>query len=168
MPRPPHAPRPPAHPLHGHIPLSDIHAFIRRADIDALLHPLVPDDGERALVLRALLDVGPAHHRGANYILLRLLGLLLERSSRSPSPPAEAEAIPIPLRLPPHLATDRADAQFPLRLPTRALERLAPRGSRDFAAMVDCLIDGPPQHSLANAAILSLLEALLSGAEADT
>lgn len=168
MPR--HAPhsRPPAGPrAHGRAraSASDITAFIRHEEIERLLRPLIPDGGERALVLRALLDVGPLHHRGANYILLRLLGLLLERSGRVLAPVGGAETVPIPLRLPPPLVSGHEDVQFPLRLPMRVLERLAAPGSRELGAMVDCLIDGPPQHSLANAAMLCLIEALLQGEE---
>lgn len=51
-------------------------------------------------MLRALLDVGPVHHRGTNYILLRLLGRVLERLGRVPTPPVDTEAFPFPLRLP--------------------------------------------------------------------
>lgn len=152
-----HPPRPHPH----RAPASDILAFIRHEDIEPILIPLLPDEGERALVLRALLDVGPVHHRGANYVLLRLLGRVLERTGRVPAPPVDRDAVPIPLRLPPPMASGHDDVQFPLRLPARVLEQIAPRGSRELAAMVDCLIDGPPQHSLANAAILCLIEALL-------
>lgn len=163
-------PRHPLHPPGAHPPprhhshrasASDILSFIRHEDIEQILNPLIPEEGERALVLRALLDVGPVHHRGANYVLLRLLGRVLERLGRIPTPPVMPESVPIPLRLPPPLASGHDDVQFPLRLPTRVLEQIARPGSRELAAMVDCLIDGPPQHSLANAAILCLLEALL-------
>ena len=168
MPR--HPPHPPAaHPPPRHHPhrvsASEVLRFIRHEDIEPILVPLLPDEGERALVLRALLDVGPVHHRGANYVLLRLLGLVLEKMGRVPAPPAAQESVPIPLRLPPPLASGHDDVQFPLRLPTHALEQIAPHDSRELAAMVDCLIDGPPQHSLANAAMLCLIEALLRNGE---
>lgn len=68
-------------------------------------------------MLRALLDVGPVHHRGTNYILLRLLGRVLERLGRVPTPPVDTEAFPIPLRL-----------------PARVLEQIVPRGSRELYA----------------------------------
>lgn len=161
MPPRPHVPAPPAPRPHARVSTSDILSFIQRDEIDALLRPLVPDAGERSLVLRALLDVGPAHHRGANYVLLRLLGLVLKRQHKQAAPPQPADAVCIPLRLPPHLASGADEAQFPLRLPTRVLELLAKEGSRELVAMADCLIDGPPQHSLANAMMLALLEALL-------
>ena len=53
----------------------------------------------------------------------------------------------------------------PLALPTAPLERLAPRGTRDFAAIVDCLTDGPPQHALANVAMVTLIAELLARLE---
>jgi hypothetical protein len=65
------------------------------------------------------------------------------------------------MRVPPHLRGARGEHDFPLTLPTRPIERLAPAGSSGFAAMVDCLTDGPPQHALANAAMVGLLGALL-------
>lgn len=152
-------------PLPKHVPASEIAAFIQSDQIDALLLPWLRDDGERALVVRCLLEVGPAHHRGSNYILLRLMGLLLERQQVIPSPQHDAERASIPLRVPPSVQAAEGPMKYPLGVPTAALERLAPRGSRSFAAMVDCLTDGPPQHSLANAAMLCLLETLLSPAD---
>ena len=152
-------------PLPRHVPASEIAAFIQADRIDALLTPWLPEDGERALVVRCLLDVGPAHHRGSNYILLRLLGLLLERQKNHPTPQRVIDSAPIPLRVPPAVQAPEGPMQYPLGVPTSALERLAPRGSRSFAAMVDCLTDGPPQHSLANAAMLCLLEALFAASD---
>jgi hypothetical protein len=51
-------------------------------------------------------------------------------------------------------------------MPTAALERLAPAGSPEMAALIDCLVDGPPHHALANAAMVCLLGALLARLEA--
>lgn len=148
-----------------HVPASEIGAFIQSEKINALLAPWLPDEGERAFVVRCLLEVGPAHHRGANYILLRLLGLLLERYAASVKPSRDTESAPILLRVPPAMQAMEEPMQYPLGMPTAVLERLAPRGSRSFAAMVDCLTDGPPQHTLANAAMLCMLEALLTARE---
>jgi hypothetical protein len=147
-----------------HVPASEIAAFIQSDQISALLRPWLPDDGERALVVRCLLDVGPAHHRGSNYILLRLIGLLLENLQVAVVNPPMAAAAPIPMRVPPAVQAQEEPMEYPLGVPIAALERLAPKGSRSLAAMVDCLTDGPPQHSLGNAAMLCLLEALLSAA----
>jgi hypothetical protein len=160
-PEPDHnAPRPPRR-----VPSSAIASFIDEARIDALLAPWVVDPEERAFVLRCLLREGPAHHRGANYILIALLGRLLEATGGPPTP-IPGPHRPVPLRLPPHLAeAGDENGVFPLPLPTAALEALAPAGSPAMEAMVDCLADGPPQHSLANAAMLCLLTALLERAE---
>ena len=54
---------------------------------------------------------------------------------------------------------------YPLALPTGPLERLAPAGSSDQASMVECLSDGPPQHALANAAMMWLMGAALARLE---
>lgn len=148
----------PPHHHHRHVPSSAITGFVDQARIDALLAPWVPDDAARAFVVRCILGEGPAHHRGASFVLLALLGQLVERLQARG---ASHEGAPVPLRLPPHLAEDHDDDAYPLTLPTRALERLAPKGSRELEAMIDCLTDGPPHHALANAAMVALLDALL-------
>ncbi|MBL8955010.1 MAG: hypothetical protein JNK82_29815 [Myxococcaceae bacterium] len=135
--------------------------ILDRSRIDALLAPWLPDAADRAFVVRCVLDEGPAHHRGANYVLLALLGQLLEKSAAGAAP-AEEPRVPVPLHLPPHLREQVKHGTFPLGFPARVLDRLAPRGSAEQAAMVDCVTDGPPQHALANAAMLCVLDALLS------
>ncbi|TXH23896.1 MAG: hypothetical protein E6Q99_07425 [Elusimicrobia bacterium] len=158
-------PLPPV-PLAGqHVPASEIAAFIRREEIESLLRPWLPDAGECEMVVRCLLDVGPAHHRGSNYILLRLLGLLVSRLGVVPPPRSKEECSAIPLRVPRQLPSPDAPISYPLGLPLPVLERLAPRGSRQLAAMLDCLSDGPPQHSLANAAMLQLIDVLLRASD---
>lgn len=152
-------------PHHRHVPSSAITGFVDQARIDALLAPWLPDASARAFVVRCILGEGPAHHRGANFVLLALLGLLVERlEAKGATHPTDG--VPVPLRLPPHLAEDHDDDAYPLTLPTRALERLAPKGSRELEAMIDCLTDGPPQHALANAAMVALLDALLERTDA--
>ena len=42
------------------------------------------------------------------------------------------------------------------------LALLAAEGSAEQAAMIDCLTDGPPQHSLANAMMMQLLASMLN------
>ena len=107
-----------------------------------------------------MLGEGPAHHRGASWTLLALLGeLVTKRAARAPR--VEGPTAPVPLRLPPHLAEESDDGHFPLGLALRPLERLAPAGSPELEAMVDCLTDGPAHHALANAAMVALLDALL-------
>jgi hypothetical protein len=146
-------PKPPHHHRHD----ARLASFIDRARIDRILAHYVPDEEDRRFVLRCLLDEGPAHHRGSNYILLALLSEL----PGVDAPPAPGKAAKVPLRVPPHLAEKRDDTAFPLPLPLNPLERLAPGDDRAQHDMIDCLTDGPPQHSLANAAMLCLIDAAL-------
>lgn len=157
--RPPHHHRPSgAHP-HG-LPASQVLAFMDEAALDAVLSPLVPQAGDRAFVLRCLVGEGPIHHRGANYVLLQLLAQALRACGRVPTAPA-GDVAAMPMRLPPHLGPAEAATDYPLPLPLQALRRLAGGDEQRLAAMVDCLTDGPPQHALANVAMVALLEALL-------
>lgn len=133
--------------------------LLRREDIEALLEPWLPDATDRGYVARCIVEEGPIHHRGANYALLRLLGLAL--AAVGGAGPQRGEAAPVALRLPPHLRRGVDDENFPLGVPLSALERLAPRGSPTFDALLDCLRDGPPHHALANAAMVCLLGALI-------
>ncbi len=54
---------------------------------------------------------------------------------------------------------------YPLPLPLGPLSELAPAASPEQSAMADCLSDGPPQHALANAAMLWLIGAALDRVE---
>jgi hypothetical protein len=145
-----------------HVPTSAIGSFLDAGKIEALLAPWVPDVEARRFVVRCILGEGPAHHRGANYVLLTLLGRVLERAGARAAPAGEQVAIPI--RLPPQMAAEHDDGEYPLAFPRRVVEQLAPGDPAVQAAMIDCLTDGPPQHTLANAAMLCLLDALLGGA----
>lgn len=160
---------PPRPPHHRHVPSSEISGFIDAAKIERLLQPWVPQQEARAFVTRCLLGEGPAHHRGANYVLLMLLGEALERAPAPGASGAAAhqggETLEVPMRLPPHLSKGKEAKSFPLGLPVRAIERLAPRESREFDAMVDCLTDGPPQHALANVVLVDLVSAALAAVE---
>lgn len=140
-------------------PASSARAILRHDEIDELLAPWLPDAGDRAFVVRCIVDEGPIHHRGANYALLRLLGLAL--AAVGGPLPQRGEMAPIPLRLPPHQHRGDDDRRFPLGVPLDALGRLAPRDSPAFVALLDCLRDGPPHHALANAAMVCMLGALL-------
>ena len=139
--------------------------FIESSHIDSLLAPIVPDAEDRAFVLRCLLAEGPAHHRGANYVLLQLLGKLLQGMGGADVDALRAQGtVPVPMKVPPHLERPGSMMTYPLPLPTSPLEKLAPAGSFEQAAMIECLTDGPPQHSLANAAMVWLIGAALARA----
>ena len=148
----------------GHrIPPAAAAPFVDSARIDALLAPIVPDDHDRAFVVRCILDEGPKHHRGANYVLLSLLGALVEALGHVDVESLRAAGtLPVPMRVPPHLARRGSMMTYPLALPTAPLDRLAPSGSTEQAARVECLTDGPPQHALANAVMTWLLGAALA------
>lgn len=146
-------------PHRPHAPRSASRQVLRREDIESLLVPWLPDPTDRKFVARCIVDEGPIHHRGATYALLRLLGLALAAAGGPVAAPGETA--PIALRLPPHLRRGHADENFPLGVSLAALERLAPRGSPEYTALLDCLRDGPPHHALANAAMVNLLGALL-------
>lgn len=162
---PPHGPKhhhPPHHRHHHHARDRSLARFVDRDRIDRLLAPWVEDDDDRAFVLRCLLDEGPAHHRGVNYILLALLGEAASPSSQQDP----GETARVPLRLPPHLREERDnddDDAYPVPLPLAPLRRLVGSDDKAIEAMVECLTDGPPQHSLANAAMLLLIEGMLEG-----
>jgi hypothetical protein len=146
-----------------HVPASAITAFVDPSAIDTLLRRWVPEDEARAFVVRCILGEGPAHHRGANFVLLRLLGLVLERMADEAPDDEVGEQVAIPIRLPPRLADGHDDGDYPLGFPRRLVAMLAPDDAGVQAAMIDCLTDGPPQHALANAAMLCLFDALLQG-----
>ncbi len=125
------------------------------------LAPLAQDPEDRAFLARCIAAEGPAHHRVASVALLKLLALALEAAGGAREPAPEG-GFAVQFRLPPHL--DRhadEDAQYPVRLSRRALERLAPPGSPELAALADALTDGPAHHALANVAMVNLLDALL-------
>jgi hypothetical protein len=145
-------------PQHGSGP-----SFIDRDRIDAILRALVPDDAERDFVLRCVLREGPSHHRGANYVLLAMLGELLEALGSVAAPFADADTAPVVMRVPPHLAK-HAPKHYPLGIPRAPLLALAGGGERKAREMAEALSDGPPQHALANAAMVALLARALEAA----
>ena len=137
-------------------------AFIDSSRIDAILAPAVPDAEDRAFVVRCILGEGPAHHRGANYVLLQLLGLLVDRLGGADMAALRTRGtMPIPMKVPPNLERQGSLMSYPLGLPLSPLSELAPAATPAQGAMVECLSDGPPQHALANAAMLWLIGAAL-------
>jgi len=153
-------PRMPTTRTRGEVALSSIGAAIQPDRLEKLLAPWLPEPADRAFVVRCLVGEGPHHHRGSNYVLLSLLGLLLERTAITVDP--HAPTAQVPMRLPPHLLEHNPEGHYPLLMPLAPLKRLAPEGSAAFLAMVDTLTDGPPQHALANAAMVAMLDVLLA------
>jgi hypothetical protein len=137
--------------------------FVDRAELERALEPFVPDAGDREFLVRCVVAEGPAHHRGANYVLLRLLARALEAAHARPGPPRDG--LPVPMHVPPHLRRADGEQCYPLKLPTGPLERLAQGAPREVEAMADCLTDGPAQHSVANVLMVSMLAALLEALE---
>jgi hypothetical protein len=141
-------------------------AFIDSSRLDAMLATVVPDEQDRSFVVRCILGEGPAHHRGTNYVLLMLLGRVVEGLGGADMDALRARGtLPVPMKVSPHLARPGSLMSYPLDLPTAPLEKLAPVGSLDQAAMAGCLTDGPPQHALANAAMMWLIGAALDRLE---
>ncbi len=136
--------------------------FIDPSQIDSMLAGVLPDGEDRAFVVRCILGEGPKHHRGSNYVLLRLLGMLVDELGAVDMGALRARGtLPVPMKVPPNLTRPGSLMAYPLALPTGPLERLAPAGSAEQMAMAECLMDGPPQHALANAAMIWLIGAAL-------
>lgn len=146
---------------HRHIPASRALRFVDHARVTRLLESLVPKEDVHFLQ-RCILDEGPIHHRGANYVLLGLMSRVLEQL---PGKDAHPEGRRVPMRLPPHLEDEVDEDSFPLELPTGALMELVGDGDA-LESAIDCLTDGPPQHALANVVMVALLERLLRRLEA--
>ncbi|MCC6620900.1 MAG: hypothetical protein IT385_06580 [Deltaproteobacteria bacterium] len=137
-----------------------------RLALDRALARFVPDAHDRAFVVRCIAEEGPVHHRGASYALIALLGLALDAAGGPLEAAPDGPRARVPMRLPPHLQRrEDGEHDFPLSLPLAPLERIAPAGSRELEALVDHLTDGPPHHALANAAMVSILGALLERLE---
>src|SRR5690349_16064532 len=116
------------------IPPGAASGFIDASQIDTLLAPLVPDAEDRAFVVRCILTEGPAHHRGANYVLLRLLGELVDALGEPDVEAVRARGtLPVQMKVPPHLTRPGSMMSYPLDLPTGPLERLAAAGSMQQA-----------------------------------
>jgi hypothetical protein len=109
MPPPPKHHKPEKRPPHRQVPASRSLRFVDPASLDVLLSPLIPSKEDREFVQRCLIDEGPLHHRGANYLLLRLLGRVLERV---PGVDAPLEGERVPMRLPPHLEDEVEEGSF--------------------------------------------------------
>lgn len=134
--------------------------FVDTASISRALEPWLPDPAQRAFVLRCVLEEGPKHHRGSNFVLLSLLIRLSERVGATQ--PTEGPQRPFKMRLPPHLDAELDEKEWPIGLPQRPLDLLAPGDARTAEAMASCLTDGPPQHAVANVLMVHLLSSMLA------
>jgi hypothetical protein len=146
------------------LPASQALQFVDPAQVERILSAWVPDAADRGFVMRCLLDEGPIHHRGANFVLIALLWRLVSQQGLADAvaPPGDAALQRVPMRLPPHLAESASEAVFPLALHTNALRDLAGGEGPLLDAMLDCLTDGPPQHALGNVVMVNLLDRLLT------
>lgn len=98
-------------------------------------------------------------------MLLALLAQLVERYDSASAPREPGETVPVPIRLPPSQTIGVTGRMYPLRMDTAPLMGLAAEQPHLLAAMIDCLLDGPPQHALANALMVNLLGVLLAQLE---
>jgi hypothetical protein len=65
-------------------------AFIRTEPIEELLKYFVPTESDRKYLARCLIDSGPSHHRGANFVLLSLLAKVLQQLPQSVLSPSQS------------------------------------------------------------------------------
>lgn len=137
----------------------DIREAIDADSMERLLERWVKDTGQRRFLARCIIDEGPAHHRGANYVILSILARLLEQL-QIPVAPLGDRPLRVELRLPPHLREQSTGGEYPLDLPLEALAGIVAEGTAEERALVDCLIDGPAHHALANVATVRALHEL--------
>jgi hypothetical protein len=130
--------------------------------LESALSLVIGEPDDTAFVARCILSEGPSHHRAASWALVVLAAEVARRLGVAGPPPAAADAVPVALRLPPHQVRPD-DAAFPLSLPLSPLRTLLDR-ERDVEAIADALVDGPPHHALANAALVALLGRILERA----
>lgn len=153
---------PPHHHKHQHLSSTTIQRLVSAERLVPLLTPFLPDPADREFVVRCILEQGPIHHRGSSFALLALATTLLERTGGFPASAPSGQTVAVPLRLPPHLSPARdEDKVYPLHMPLAPLEALAPANTAAFDALVDCLLDGPAHHALANAALVCAFSVLL-------
>jgi hypothetical protein len=156
-PRPP-APGPGPH-RHRHA-LSSLADAASAGRLEEALALVIPDARDRSFVARCILHEGPAHHRAASWALIAVAAAVAERVGAVPRRRAEPDDFLVPLRLPPHLRAEE-DGAFPMLVPLAPLRSVA-RDERDVEVLADALVDGPPHHALANAALVAIFERILA------
>ncbi len=137
-------------------------AAIDHQRISALVATCVPDPAARDFIVRCMLDEGPVHHRGDNFVILALLGEVL---GRLPPPeggkPCDSASLPVPMRIPPAHLTGAEPKSYPISIPQAPLALLDGGDPARRSVLAECLADGPPHHALANAMTVQLLHAIL-------
>lgn len=141
--------------------LSSLAHVAQAPALEDALRLVVPDPRDRAFVARCILGEGPAHHRAASWALVALAAEVARRVGAAPREAASPDDVVVPLRLPPHLAEAGDDGAFPLPVPLGPLRAIA-RGEREVEVLADALVDGPPHHALANAALVALFGRILA------
>lgn len=144
------------------LPSSSALHFVQSEQLDTVLSRLIPDAQDRAFIQRCLVSEGPLHHGGSNYLIVMLLGKILQQLPGADLP---LQGVEVPMLLPPHLEPHIEDGVFPIRLPTNALNQLLGNDEPALEAAIDCLTDGPPQHSLANVVTVAMLDQILARLE---
>jgi hypothetical protein len=137
-------------------------AAIDRQRISTLVAAYAPDPAACAFIVRCILDEGPIHHRGDNFVLLALLGEVLDRLPPAVGgEPREGAFFPVQMRIPPaHHATSEPKT-YPLSIPQAPLALLDGGDPARRSTLAECLADGPPHHALANAMMVNLLHTIL-------
>jgi hypothetical protein len=151
--------RPPPPPRHE----AKRHKVADKDRLERALAGLVEHDEDRAFIARCIAREGPPHHQGASYALIALVRAVADRIAAQPRP----KRGPRPsMRVSPHHAPDDDEREFALSLPQGAIERIEPDPAR-AKALVECLLDGPTHHVLANVAQVALLDAILDRLDED-
>jgi hypothetical protein len=149
-------PPPPGGPHRHRHSLSALGAAASETTLASALALIVPEPEDAAFVARCILGEGPAHHRAASWALVSMAAELARRLGAAASPSQGEDSVPVALRLPPHLRSGD-DGVFPLAMPLAPL-RAVLAGERDVEAIADALVDGPPHHALANAALVAIFD----------
>lgn len=149
-------------PLHAHPHDHPVVAAIDRQRISALVAACVPDPAACSFIVRCMLDEGPVHHRGDNFVLLALLGEVLDRlpSTEGGNQP-DGASFPVPMRIPPAHHASTEPKCYPISIPQAPLALLDGGDPGRRSTLAECLADGPPHHALANAMMVHLLHAIL-------
>jgi len=133
-----------------------------RQRIGSLVAAYVHDPAACEFIVRCLLDEGPIHHRGDNFVLIALLGEVLDRLPPvAGGDPGAGDSFPVPMRIPPAHHTGAEPKAYPLAIPQAPLALVDGGDPARRSYLAECLADGPPHHALANAMMVNLLHVIL-------